>query len=77
MTPSTFADSFYQEKLNNLAESYKKFNLDFNDIQEEEFESQFASTSQNIEKSLGLCLEDSPAKPIFRQYASVNEGLNH
>jgi len=32
-------DKFYQEKLNYLAESYKKQNLNFGDIEEEEPES--------------------------------------
>lgn len=46
-------DSFYQEKLNNLAESYKRLNLDFNDIQEDEFESdQAATNSYNIARSV-------------------------
>lgn len=54
VTPSTLTDSFYQDKLHNLAESYKKLRLDFNDIQEDEFESEYAATSYNIEKSLGL-----------------------
>ena len=32
ISPGTFSDSFYKDKLHNLAESYKKLNLDFNDI---------------------------------------------
>ncbi len=43
--PEHFTDSFYQDKLNNFAESYKKLNLDFTDIQEDEFESEYAAAS--------------------------------
>jgi hypothetical protein len=52
MNPNFNETSFYKEKLNNLAESYKRLNLDFNDIQEDEFESENAATSYKMAESV-------------------------
>lgn len=41
-------DKFYQDKLLNLAESYKKQNLDFSNIEEEEGESEYQKTDMGF-----------------------------
>lgn len=48
------SDTFYKDKLKDLAESYKKFNLDFSDVQEDDMESDqnAGATSYNIAKSV-------------------------